>query len=147
MIKYPIFSPLRLSKYILYSIADCFCAITFKSWTSLCWSKLTPGKVLMLCNAFWASRAAFRVKNVTKQQPKERKKELFVLYTSPFFNIFYLNKEKIIIQPFLSICDFYFGELSVNMNWNSTSPNRTFFQILKSNFIWTKLQKSQVYLL
>ena len=25
----------------------------------------------MLCNAFWASRAAFRVKNVTKQQPEK----------------------------------------------------------------------------
>ena len=78
-IECPIFF-LSDSLSILYSIADCFCAITFKSWTSLCWSKLTPGKVLMLCNAFWASRAAFRVKNVTKQQPKERnKKELYVV--------------------------------------------------------------------
>ena len=94
---------------ILYSIADCFCAITFKSWTSLCWSKLTPGKVLMLCNAFWASRAAFRVKNVTKQQPKERKKKELVFI---YFLYFFLNKEKmIIIQAFPQFVIFILGKI------------------------------------
>lgn len=35
---------------------------------------LTPFSVFTLCNASWACRAAFLVKNVTKQQPEKEKK-------------------------------------------------------------------------
>ena len=35
--------------------------------------KLTPAIVFILCSAFCASKAAFRVKNVTKQHPEKQK--------------------------------------------------------------------------
>ena len=41
----------------------------------------------MLCNAFWASRAAFRVKNVTKQQPEK-------LRIIQYNNFKYITEEK-----------------------------------------------------
>lgn len=36
-------------------------------------TKLTPAIVFILCSAFCASKAAFRVKNVTKQHPEKQK--------------------------------------------------------------------------